>query len=268
MIYFSVAILLIVLFAIGYTIKTKHANKKRVEQLLEKEFPQSWKDLLEEHVPFYRELDDGKDKVQFEKQVQRFVATKKITALKTDLDDLTKLLVASSAITPTFAFPDFNYPNVKEVLLYPNTFDKKFGTNLEEGDKTISGMVGSGIMSGKVILSKPDLLRSYDGHHHTYNVGIHEFVHLLDAADGEVDGVPENLLDKTYIAPWVSEMKKEMHQIKDGDSDIDPYGLTNNAEFLAVVSEYFFSNPDKFKKRHFELYQFLEKIFHIDPRDV
>lgn len=267
MIYFSFTILFIVLLVIGYSIKTKYAKKRQIEKLLEKDFPIAWKTLLEDHVPFYSELDNIKDKAQFEKQVNRFIATKKISALNTELDDLTKLLVAASAVIPTFAFPNFNYPNVKEVLLYPNTFDKKFSTDLEEGDKTISGMVGTGIMSGKVILSKPDLLSAYDGLHHTQNVGIHEFVHLLDASDGKVDGIPKNLLDKTYIAPWVTEMKREMHQIKDGDSDIDSYGLTNNAEFLAVVSEYFFSNPDKFKKRHFELYQFLEKIFHTNQKD-
>lgn len=265
MIYFSFVVLFLILFAFGYSLKAKSDTKKKREKLLSKPIPLAWKNLLEKHVPFYRDLDDAIDKTQFEKQVQRFIATKKISALKTNLDDLTKLLVASSAVIPTFAFPEFNYPNVKEVLLYPNTFDKKFGTNLSEGDKHISGMMGAGIMSGKIILSKPDLLRAYDGQHHTYNVGIHEFVHLLDATDGAVDGIPENLLDKTYIAPWVSEMKKEMHQINEGDSDINPYGLTNNAEFLAVVSEYFFSNPDKFKKRHFELYQYLEKIFHQDP---
>lgn len=37
--------------------------------------------------------------------------------------------------------------------------------------------------------------------------------------------------------------------------------LTNNAEFLAVVSEYFFDNPEKFQKKHPELYQFLSAIF-------
>lgn len=265
MMYFSFIVLLLILFGIAYSLKTKSKLTKKREKLLNKPFPLVWKNILEKHVPFYRDLDDAIDKTQFEKQVQRFIATKKISALKTNLDDLTKLLVASSAVIPTFAFPEFIYPNVKEVLLYPNTFDHMFGTNLSEGDKHISGMVGTGIMSGKVILSKPDLLRAFDGQKHTYNIGIHEFVHLLDATDGEIDGIPENLLDKTYIAPWLSEMKKEMHQIKKGDSDINSYGLTNNAEFLAVVSEYFFSNPDKFKKRHFELYQYLEKIFNQKP---
>jgi Mlc titration factor MtfA (ptsG expression regulator) len=39
------------------------------------------------------------------------------------------------------------------------------------------------------------------------------------------------------------------------------YRYSNNAEFLAVVSECFFDNPKKFQKRHPELYQFFSTIF-------
>lgn len=264
MIYFSFFILFIILAVIAHTVYQNNIEKKEALAFLKKEFPKEWKSLLNHHVHFYRELNTI-DKHLFEKQVQRFIATKKIRGANTDIDDTIKLMVASSATIPSFAFPDFNYPNVNEVIIYPNTFDNQFGTNLSEGDKSIEGMVGSGIMSGKMILSKPDLLKAYDGQPHTFNVGIHEFVHLLDATDGAIDGVPENLLDKPYIGPWIREIREEMRQIAEGDSDINPYGLTNNAEFLAVVSEYFLSNPEKFKKRHFELYQFLVKIFHREP---
>jgi Mlc titration factor MtfA (ptsG expression regulator) len=92
-------------------------------------------------------------------------------------------------------------------------------------------------------------------------VGIHEFVHLLDKADGEIDGIPEALLKHDYVGPWLIEIKKEMKRIEKHHSDINPYALTNNAEFLAVVSEYFFDNPEKFKHRHPELYRLLSTIF-------
>ncbi|MCA9421547.1 MAG: zinc-dependent peptidase, partial [Nitrospira sp.] len=48
--------------------------------------------------------------------------------------------------------------------------------------------------------------------------------------------------------------------------DINPYGLTNEAEFFAVVSEYFFENPVRMKKKHPELYSMLKQIFHQDPQ--
>jgi hypothetical protein len=96
-------------------------------------------------------------------------------------------------------------------------------------------------------------------------VGIHEFVHLIDDVDGGTDGVPEILLQHSYVAPWLHLIKEEMRHIEEGHSDINPYALTNNAEFLAVVSEYFFDNPDKFKRRHPELYQYLTSIFNQNP---
>jgi len=84
---------------------------------------------------------------------------------------------------------------------------------------------------------------------------------LLDKTDGDVDGVPHALLDKKFIVPWLQLMQKEMELIRDERSDINPYGLTNEGEFFAVVSEYFFERPALLKENHPELYALLEKIF-------
>jgi len=125
-------------------------------------------------------------------------------------------------------------------------------------------MVNGRYQNSTVILSKPDLFRSFDGLPHKTNVGVHEFVHLLDKEDGVVDGIPESLLAHQYVGPWLHEIKKEINKIERGKSDINPYALTNNAEFLAVVSEYFFDSPEKFHRRHPELYGFLSTIFNRD----
>ncbi|MNL83823.1 Protein MtfA [compost metagenome] len=54
---------------------------------------------------------------------------------------------------------------------------------------------------------------------------------------------------------------EEMHKIEQGKSDINPYAITNEAEFFAVVSEYFFEKPDQFKSKHPELYESLSTMF-------
>jgi MtfA peptidase len=87
---------------------------------------------------------------------------------------------------------------------------------------------------------------------------------LLDKEDGVIDGIPELLMQRKYVGPWLHEIKKEMRKIETGKSDINPYALTSNAEFLAVVSEYFFDSPEKFKHRHPDLYQFLSTIFNCE----
>jgi Mlc titration factor MtfA (ptsG expression regulator) len=91
---------------------------------------------------------------------------------------------------------------------------------------------------------------------------------LLDKEDGVIDGIPELLIEKRFIGPYLHEIKKEIRKIENGKSDINPYALTNNAEFLAVVSEYFFDNPEKFQKRHPELYSFLSSIFNKGNPDA
>ena len=258
---FIFVLILIGLCLIIYITYTKKIRKKTL--ILTKQFPENWRMLLNEHVQFYTQLD-SKQKEFFEKRILLFFGTKKITAISTEIDDTVKLLVASSAIIPMFAFPNYNYPKLKEVLIYPKNFSRDFQThNLEgeEEDAAIIGMVGNRFMNGTMILSKPDLLRAYNSNIQVNNVGIHEFIHLIDMEDGLTDGIPEILINNSYVAPWLALIKEEMTQIEKGESDINPYALTNNAEFLAVVSEYFFDNPEKFEAKHPELYAYLNSIF-------
>lgn len=240
-------------------------NYYRRLALLDKQFPEDWALFLENNATFYTNLTPA-DKIIFNKRIQFFLMEKKIEGISTEIDDHLKLLVAASAIIPTFAFPFFDYPNLKQVLIYPNSFDRRFQTNRsEEGNNlNIAGMVGNGFLNGTLLLSKPDLMIGFKGKN-PHNVGIHEFVHLLDMADGAVDGLPEIFLANTYTIPWLQVIKAEVKKIEEGKSDINPYSLTNNAEFLAVVSEYFFDDPKKFKTAHPELYTFLCTIFQQQP---
>ncbi len=261
---FSVIVVVVALYVI---VKYVFKPKKVDEKLLKEPFPLKWKKFLTERVLYYRNLPDDRKK-EFENRIKQFIAEKDIKGIDVDIDDGDKLLVAASAVIPMFGFPEYNYPNVREVFLYPNSFDEKFQTSDEVGQRDILGMVGDGYLNGTVLLSKPDLEAAFNGTRHRNNVGIHEFVHLIDKADGAVDGVPEILFKHSYSLPWIKEIKKEMLKIKKGNSDINPYALTNDAEFLSVVSEYFFDNPDKLKSRHPELYKLLTDIYRQEPDKI
>lgn len=256
-IYIPVALLMAYLVFRRLTRRIRKRNKALQEQ-----FPEAWKTLLNENVKFYRELPADK-KVQFEKEVYLFLAEKRIKGIDTDVDDLDRLLVASSAIIPIFAFPEWEYNHLDEVLLYPNSFNSNYETAGE--DRSISGMVGNGIMNGKMILSKKDLHFGFEHPQHKRNVGIHEFVHLLDESDGSIDGIPDALMEHKYAEPWFRVMHQEMQKIRNNQSDINPYGATTEEEFLPVASEYFFQRPQLLKSKHPELYKLLNKIFHQNP---
>jgi Mlc titration factor MtfA (ptsG expression regulator) len=227
-------------------------------------FPEEWETILQREVRFYRRLSE-EDKQRFRDEVQVFLQEKRITGIKTDIDDTTRVLAASSAIIPIFGFPGWEWNQVREILVYPTRFDQEdFEMGGVESDTL--GMVGSGAMNGLMILSKPDLLDGFRNPRDKRNVGIHEFVHLLDKSDGAVDGVPELGLERGAIAPWLQLVRREMQRMRAGRSGIDLYGLTNEAEFFAVVSEYFFERPEMLEREHPELFAMLEKIFRQDMR--
>jgi len=58
-------------------------------------------------------------------------------------------------------------------------------------------------------------------------------------------------------------MESTIRQMKTYGSDIDSYGATNTTEFFAVISEYFFEQPELLNANHPELYQMLENIYKI-----
>ncbi len=122
-------------------------------------------------------------------------------------------------------------------------------------------MVGNGAMQNMMILSQQDLRNGFLNTQTKLNTAIHEFVHLVDKDDGYTDGCPKNLLPHKYAVPWLKRIHEEIKLIQIGQSDINPYGATNEAEFLAVVAEYFFKQPQLMHKKHPELYDLLKQVF-------
>jgi Mlc titration factor MtfA (ptsG expression regulator) len=126
-------------------------------------------------------------------------------------------------------------------------------------------MVGNGAFNHMMILSQHELRQAFLNKTGKSNTAIHEFVHLIDKTDGTVDGIPEFILQRQYILPWLQLMQQEIKNILADDSDINPYGATSEAEFFAVVSEYFFERPDLLEEKHPQLFKLLSRIFAKQP---
>ncbi|MFT6715563.1 MAG: Mlc titration factor MtfA (ptsG expression regulator) [Saprospiraceae bacterium] len=221
-------------------------------------FEPKWRIILQQKISFYNALSP-EEKTLFEFKIQEFLLNCRITGIEVNVDIVDELLVASSAVIPIFKFPEWRYTNFYEVLLYPRMFNDKFETS--GPDRSILGMVGTGYMDGKMILSKPALHLGFSNESDKKNTAIHEFVHIIDKADGTIDGIPELLMEKQYAIPWLQLIQKKIEDIYMMRSDINPYGATNRTEFFAVASEYFFQRPKLLAKKHPKLYRSMEKIF-------
>ncbi len=191
------------------------------------------------------------------------LATAKLRRRRTDIDDRTRVLVGASAVIPIFGFPDWEWHQINEVLVYPNRFGPDFEFQGRDG-RHVLGMVGTGAMNRLMILAKPDLVQGFRNPGDKRNVGLHEFAHLVDKSDGEIDGVPAALLPREAVGPWIDLVRRKMKEIETGKSDINRYALTNEAEFFSVATEYFFERPGIMKRKHPELFAMLEKVFDQD----
>jgi hypothetical protein len=227
--------------------------------------PDIIEDTLNKKVAYYARLSP-EEKLRFQKEAGEFINDVKITGIKTEVTDEDRVLLAASAVIPIFSFPGWKYPNLNEVLIYPHIFDGTF--NFEEGNaaRNIQGMVGNGALHKMMVISQSSLREGFSNKTDKENTAIHEFVHLIDKTDGDIDGIPELLFENRCTRPWLKLMLEEIQAIKENDSDINPYGATNEAEFFAVVSEYFFERPLLFKQKNPELYVKMEKIFRQSPK--
>ena len=250
----QIVIILIFIAAIIYSVWFLSTNKKTT---VKNAVVAAEKDVS--GILFYQRLNED-DKKRFLKEVNRFLQRIIITAINTSIADIDKIYVAISAVIPMFAFEGWEYPHLEEVLIYNDHFNMGFETEGNE-DRNILGLVGTGVYKNKMLLSKPALQEGFNTNADKSNTAIHEFVHLIDGADGDTDGVPEILMDKKYVLPWMNLIHTEMEKMKGNDSDMNPYGYTNKSEFFAVAAEYFFERPELFEDKHPKLYKMMQQIF-------
>ena len=177
--------------------------------------------------------------------------------MEVPVTDELRMLVAASAVTLSVGWPDYEWDQLTEVLLYPQAFDRDWSF---EGDE----LLGEAHPWGTIILSVPSLLESFEDPDDGFHVGLHEFAHLLDVDQTHFDGIPVGL-EGARAREWVAVAEKERERLRQGRSVLDPYGEEDPVEFLAVAVEAFFELPLALRRRHPDLYAILRDYFGQDP---
>lgn len=215
--------------------------------------------ILNENVFYYNQLKPDAKK-HFEAEIAFFLDSIPTYFQGVAKTRLVELLVASSAIIVTFGH-SFRY--------------KKHLTSVTIVDGIVSRTDG-GFTTGEVrshnsfktmVLSEKVLIQGFKNTEDKHNVGIHEFVHVLDVADGYMDGIPSLFMPDDLIHLWEKLTENEMKNISIDDSTIRDYGAANVQEFLTVCSEYFFERPQKLAAEHPAVYKILSRTFQQNPKE-
>ena len=103
-------------------------------------WPENYRDLLNDYVVFYSRLNEA-GKKQFEEKFEKYLSAIRITGANAAVEDLDRVLIGAAAVIPAFSIPDWEYINLREVLVYPGHFNTEFEQHGH--DRTVSGMVGA-----------------------------------------------------------------------------------------------------------------------------
>jgi Mlc titration factor MtfA (ptsG expression regulator) len=145
------------------------------------------------------------------------------------------------------------FDNWVEVILYPGAFrvnhEQVDAIGLVHSDANV--LSGEAWLRGPVVLSWDDVERDTYHPQHGRNVVLHEFAHKLDGLNGAANGMPplrRGMSRKRWAEDFSGAYDAMCLQVAAGKSAcINPYAATSPAEFFAVASEYFFTEPDTLK---------------------
>ncbi|MBN1295507.1 zinc-dependent peptidase [bacterium] len=248
----GVAVMLIALFQEKYI---------RRFLLLKHPFPESWRRILVDRVRFYRLLSP-EDRIRFEQDVMVFLSEQRIYGIRGQAvaEDI-RVVIAASAATLGFGIESWEWPTMRDILVYPTGFDEDYSIDRSHH---LTGIVHQ---QGPVIFSEEDLKMGYYASQTGYNVGLHEMAHVLDMADGAADGIPPGL-SWMATAPWIRVMADRMQKLRKGECRkvLREYAGVNEAEFFAVAVEVFFEKPHILAESDPELFNLMRGYFRIDPR--
>lgn len=232
--------------------------------LVREPFPEPWREVLRGCVAYYGGLDE-RGRRRFEDDVRFFLAEQRIYGSQgAEVPDRIKVLVAASAATLGHGLPHWEWPDLRDIVIYRTAFD---GQYREGARNPIRGMVQH---RGPIIFSARDLQHGFCKHADApkdgRNVGLHELAHVMDLADGKADGVPAGL-EFAAAAPWIQIMAERLDQIRAGAADgvLRAYAGKNSVETFAVAVEVFFERPRALKRHDPDLYEMLAAYFRQDP---
>ncbi len=246
-------------------------RQKRRRKIANRAFPGEWLAILEKNVPLYGRLPEP-DREELQRHILVFLAEKRFEGCGgLAITDEIRVTIAAHACMLLLHRQTDYYPGMKYILVYPNAYVAEAAYHVV-GGMVVEGpdiRLGESWHRGSVVLSWDDVRRTaadiYDGQ----NVAFHEFAHQIDTSGGRGDSTPI-LRDRSSFIAWARALGEDFERfsrnIERGRPELlNEYGATNEAEFFAVATEYFFERPIDLQRTYPRLYEQLKRFYQQDP---
>ncbi len=246
-------------------------KKRRREQIKNRPFPNEWRKIVKQTVPYFQLLSP-KEQEELEGKIQIFIEEKQFEGMDgVEITDEMRVTVAAQACMLLLNRETDCYPMLDTILVYPHRYVARLSKRMPDGTvrEAFETRLGESWSDGQMVLSWDDVKHGAADVHDGHNLVFHEFAHQLDSESGSTRGDPVLPHRSMYIA-WARVLGREYAQLIEDlahhrPACLDSYAATNPAEFFAVVTEAFFEQPLKLRRCYPELYDQIKLFYAQDP---
>ncbi|MDO8705993.1 MAG: zinc-dependent peptidase [Sulfuricaulis sp.] len=223
--------------------------------------------------PYARALPKT-DQARLRELSSRLLASKSFEgALGVAVNNAMRARIALHAGIPVLNLGLDYYAEWMAVVIYPGDFRVHDEYMDEHGvvHREMTDLCGQSLSQGPIVLSWESILEE-DKFPSDYNLVIHECAHKLDVLNGAANGFPPLHSDMQARA-WARDFHDAYRQLcatHDAKKRcrIDPYATENPAEFFAVMTETFFTQPRLIYQDFPAVYAHLQNFYRQDPLKV
>ncbi len=220
------------------------------------------------HAPYAKRFAPA-DQKRLRELTTEFLRTKTFEAAVTiEITPPMRARIALRACVPVLNLGLDWYDGWAGIVLYPADFRVHEEYEDETGvvHRGQADLCGQSIAQGPMVLSWEAIENSPAA---DQDLVIHECAHKLDTLNGPADGFPP-LHAGMNAAQWTRDFAaafKDLAQKLDTDDEsrLDPYAAEHPAEFFAVASETFFTQPALLRKEFPAVYRQLCLFYRQEP---
>jgi Mlc titration factor MtfA (ptsG expression regulator) len=211
--------------------------------------------ILKSQFTFYNTLSK-KHKKQFRHRVATFINDKNFVGREgTKITIEMQTLVAAIGCMLSFGRKKYLYGILDTVIIFPKEFYSAVNDAYHKGEFNPRGKA--------LVLSWKHFKEGYQIDNDNYNLGLHEFMHAmhLEAKVGMDLDASRFMRHFQHIMRQLSD--EELKKTLDNTKFFRAYAFTNQYEFMAVLTEYFFESPKELKQYFPVVYDHVNKALNL-----
>jgi hypothetical protein len=214
----------------------------------------SRKRILENNT-FYKKLSP-KYKKDFEHRVTCYIRDKQFKhRFGKPVTDEQKVTISSVAVMLTFGRRNYMMDQLETILIFEEPFESAANDRKHKGEYNPKAAV--------LALSWPDVLHGVDVADDNFNLALHEFTHVIHLESERSQHMDAMRYHKYHQLILIRLMNPDLRRNLGKSQFFREYAFTNQYEFMAVLTEYFFESPAELKQLFPKLFKLLQKALLI-----